>query len=81
MDYIVAGENYDPDGLTDALETFCRELEEALADYPQLKVSFGSSQAVLTGEANDRSGPDRGLACGACLAGLCRGACRGRERL
>ena len=47
---------YDPDGLTDALETFCRELEEALADYPQLKVSFGSSQAVLTGEANDRSG-------------------------
>ena len=38
------------------LPALAAELEEALADYPQLKVSFGSSQAVLTGEANDRSG-------------------------
>ena len=48
-------DNYDPDALTDTMETFFRELEAGLADYPELKLSVVVSPALLRGE-EDGSG-------------------------
>ncbi len=53
---IRAGELYDPAGLTQNMELFFQELETALADYPDVKVSVMTSEAVLTGTAGDVSG-------------------------
>lgn len=57
LEWIVHGELYDPDRLSADLETFCAQLQEALADYPDLTVSmtaepafFSPDTAALTGQ-------------------------------
>lgn len=57
---IVIGERYDPDNLSQPLELFLTELEAALANYPDVKISIRTSEAVLTG-AGDSSGQTREL--------------------
>ena len=52
LDNIRTSDNYNPDDLTGPLETFFQELESALADYPDVKVSVVSSQSVLSGESD-----------------------------
>ena len=51
LDRIRTGDNY-PENLTGPLETFFQELDAALADYPDVKVSVVSSQSVLAGESD-----------------------------
>ena len=48
---IAADENYPADQLTAALEGFLDELEEALADYPEVRVSLVTTSAAAAGEA------------------------------
>ena len=49
VSYIQTDGNYDPAALTATLETFFRELDQALADYPDVKVSVVTSLTVLNG--------------------------------
>ena len=48
---IAADENYPADQLTAALEGFLDELEEALADYPEVRVSLVTTPAAAAGVA------------------------------
>lgn len=52
LQYILTGNNYDPDNLTDPMESFFQELDAVLADYPDVKVSVVSSQSVLSGQSD-----------------------------
>ena len=50
---IVEGERYDPENLTASLELFFQELEQALADYPQVEIWVVSYPQVLSGQTHD----------------------------
>lgn len=50
---IVEGERYDPENLTASLELFFQELEQALADYPQMEIWVVAYPQVLSGQAHD----------------------------
>lgn len=52
---ILSDDNYDPAALTETMETFFRELDAALGEYPDVKVSVVTSLTVLTG-GSDGSG-------------------------
>ncbi len=52
---IKSDSNYAPDARTQTMETFFQELETALKDYPELKLSVVTSLEVLRGE-DDGSG-------------------------
>ena len=56
LEWIVEGELYDPNRLTQDLEDFCAQLREDLSDYPQVRISMTVSPAVLTLTEGDRSG-------------------------
>lgn len=55
VDRIRSGDDYDPDNLTGPVEQFFQELQTALADYPEVKVSVVATPQVLSG-AGDTSG-------------------------
>lgn len=59
LHYIKKGEDYDPDtqfdGLAAPVGTFYQELKDAMKDYPDVKLSFSTSAAVLDG-SGDLSG-------------------------
>lgn len=60
LDQIAVGGSYDPESLDASLELFFRELEEALAGYPELRISVVSTRPVLEGE-EDGSGQTTAL--------------------
>lgn len=47
---IKVGETYDPQGLDKAVEAFYQEVAQALADYPDVKLSIVADPSLLTGE-------------------------------
>ena len=55
LDRLQAGENYDPEDLTGPVEAFLDELDAALADHPETRLSVMTSRTVLTG-GSDGSG-------------------------
>ena len=55
MERLQAGENYDPEDLTGPVEAFLDELDAALADHPETRLSVMTSRTVLTG-GSDGSG-------------------------
>lgn len=55
VDRIQSEENYDPAELTGPVEQFFQELQAALADYPEVKLSVVTTPQVLSG-AEDTSG-------------------------
>ena len=52
MDRLLPGENYDPADLTGPVEDFFTELEAALADFPDLRISVVTNSNVLAGQAD-----------------------------
>ena len=50
MSRLQAGENYDPGDLTGPVEDFFAELDAALADFPDLRISVVTDRQVLAGE-------------------------------
>lgn len=52
MDRLQPGENYDPDDLTGPVEAFFAELEEALAGFPDLRISVVTNSNVLSGQSD-----------------------------
>ena len=55
VDRIRSGDDYDPDTLTGPVEQFFQELQTALADYPEVKLSVVATPELLSG-AGDTSG-------------------------
>lgn len=53
---IRANEGYSAEALVPSAEAFFEELESALADYPEIKISVMSSGGVLGGTGEDSSG-------------------------
>lgn len=52
MSRLQPGENYDPDDLTGPVEEFFTELDAALEEFPDLRISVVTSREVLAGEAS-----------------------------
>ena len=52
MDRLLPGEDYDPDDLTGPVADFFAELEEALAQFPDLRISVVTNANVLSGQAD-----------------------------
>lgn len=50
---LVTGERYDPAALEQSVELFYREVEAALADYPEVKASISTSAALFSGEGDE----------------------------
>lgn len=55
VSYIKSDSNYDPDTLTQTMETFFQTLDQTMAQYPEVKVSVVTSLSVLNG-GSDGSG-------------------------
>lgn len=55
VSYIKSDSNYDPDTLTQTMETFFQTLDQTMAQYPEVKVSVVTSLTVLNG-GSDGSG-------------------------
>lgn len=55
VERISTGEDYDPEQLTGPVEQFFQELQTALADYPEVKVSVVTTPQMLSG-VGDTSG-------------------------
>lgn len=55
-EWILPGELYDTDRLTDGPEAFCAQLQEALVDYPDLTISLLAEPSFLSPEGADLSG-------------------------
>lgn len=56
LDYIKRGATYDTANLSQPVELFYAQVKEALADYPQVKLSIAARRAALAGETGDQSG-------------------------
>jgi len=63
LGYIVTGERYDPEDLTGPVETFYQEVQAALADYPDVKLSFSLPPDAAAREGS-ASGQNAALAAG-----------------
>lgn len=55
VSYIKSDSNYDPDTLTQTMETFFQTLDQTMEQYPEVKVSVVTSLSVLNG-GSDGSG-------------------------
>ena len=55
VSYIKSDSNYDPDTLTQTMETFFQTLDQTMAQYPEVKMSVVTSLSVLNG-GSDGSG-------------------------
>lgn len=55
VSYIKSDSNYDPDTLTQTMETFFQTLDQTMEQYPEVKVSMVTSLSVLNG-GSDGSG-------------------------
>ena len=53
---IVRGDSYNEAAFTDELDRFYTQVREALADYPQVKLSITASAGVMAGDPADTSG-------------------------
>ncbi len=58
---IVTGDRYDPEGLTGPVSDFYAELQEALKDCPDVKVTIAASEEDLTGTGDGTSGLTRSM--------------------
>jgi hypothetical protein len=49
LDYIKAGSAYDRNKFTDSIDQFYRQVKEALAPYPEVKLSIRTTEGALSG--------------------------------
>ena len=61
LDYILRGDTYPADGLSESLGIFYAQVREALSDYPEVKISMTAGAAVLTGDQEDAGGQTMAL--------------------
>ena len=62
-DSIQTGENYDPQQFSTELESFYALVRQALADYPDVKLSIAAQEGVFAREGEEIGGQSAGLLC------------------